>query len=198
MKKEEITIEKVKHDLCLYASYKISNIFDWRSLYFIPVTFLAVVVGVLLKNIWIGLAIFSVAAYHIAIYVTGSKQYKDQKREIKKLINSGGISITLYKLGHISTETIYEPHLSQRIGRRSIISNYKEVKYYNFTAGGSWRLPKFTHYSWSKDYYMSGEGLENISLQGDEFYHVALRENHDIAYIYPCKFFELDDDLKIE
>ena len=52
------------------------------------------------------------------------------------------------------------------------------------------------HYSWSKDFYLSSKGLENISMKGDEFYFVSLQSHHDIAYIYPCKNFELDENLK--
>ena len=54
----------------------------------------------------------------------------------------------------------------------------------------------FEHYVWSKDYCLSSKGLDNISLQGDEFFYISLRGYYNVAYIYPCKLFELDETLK--
>ena len=36
----------------------------------------------------------------------------------------------------------------------------------------------------------------NISLQGDEFFYISLQGYYNVAYIYPCKLFELDETLK--
>ena len=54
------------------------------------------------------------------------------------------------------------------------------------------------HYDWSKEYNLSSEGLKNISVEGNEFFYVSLQGHPDVAYVYPCKFFELDKGLEIK
>ena len=73
----------------------------------------------------------------------------------------------------------------------------KEVKFYYFSAGRSWRVPSTgCHYKWSKDYYFTTQGLLNISVSGNEFFYVSLQGHFEISYIYPCKFFTLSEELK--
>ena len=45
-------------------------------------------------------------------------------------------------------------------------------------------------YAWSRDMYISPQGLENTSLQGDEFYLVTRKGEAEVAYAYNKKFFE--------
>jgi hypothetical protein len=107
-------------------------------------------------------------------------------------LERGEISIGVEKLSSIRQEEIYEPH---HIGRRA--QTTKTVTFYYFESGIQWREPSIArHYQWSKEYYISSKGLENISISGDEFYYVVLQGNPDIAYIYPCKNFVLDESLK--
>ena len=158
MRKEIITLDSIKKDLIKIVNYQLSNKADWRFSYIVPITLLAISIGVLLKKIFIGVLVFSLAAYHIVRYIL----------------------------------VIYEPHL---VGRRS--NTIKTITLYHFDGGSSWRLPPFDkHYEWSRDFYISPKGLENISIKGDEFYFVSLQAHHDIAYIYPCKNFELDKSLE--
>ncbi|MBQ7968550.1 MAG: hypothetical protein IJ292_01875 [Clostridia bacterium] len=194
MKKEQLKIENIKRDLISRAYFKNSNISEWRSRFFVPLIAIVVIICLFFEKKWICIPFLLPAVYHIVIYIREHKAYAAQRREIADVINRGDVSIARYKLSHIATETIYEPHST---GRR--VSAYKEIKIFYFTEGGSWRLPNFArHYGWSKDYYMSSVGLENISLQGDEFYYVSFAGDYDIAYIYPCKFFELDESLTQE
>ena len=65
-------------------------------------------------------------------------------------------------------------------------------------SGGGCRIPDGTLYAWSRDYYISQNGLQNISLPGDEFYHITLQGYSDIDYAYPCKSFTLGEDLKLK
>ena len=43
-------------------------------------------VGIFLKNVFLGLLIFSVAAYHIVCYVTEHREYKQSKHAIISLV----------------------------------------------------------------------------------------------------------------
>ena len=207
MHKEKLTLFNIKYDLHKVASFKFSNASDWRFSYIVPITLLAIMIGVLTKSILIGLLIFSFAVYHIVLYIPSCKEYFRQKKAIKEAIDRRDISISAEKLSHIGTERIYEPHM----GGRSI-HKFKDVKFYYFVSGTRWRLPivynrnasgtlwrrheGYKHYGWSKEYYLSSEGLQNISVEGNEFYYISLQGHYDIAYIYPRKIFELDADLK--
>ena len=192
MKKEKITLEAIKQDLLKIVNFQLSNKADWRFSYIIPITILAVMVGVYFKNIFVGVLVFSIAAYHIVRYTIEYKEYKINENAIISLIERGEISIATEIFSHIANETIYEPH---RVGRRTNAT--KTITVYYFDGGASWRVPTVErHYSCSKDFYISSKGLGNISIKGDEFYFVSLQSHHDIAYIYPCKNFELDENLK--
>ena len=192
MKKEKLMLEAIKQDLLKVVNFQLSNKTDWRFSYIVPITLLAVMVGLLVKNIFVGLLIFSVAAYHILRYVIEYREYKQNKNAVISLIQRGEISIATEKFSHIAKETIFEPH---RAGRRS--KTIKTITVYYFEGGASWRVPIIEkHYSGSKDFYISSKGLENISIAGDEFFFVRLQNHADIAYIYPCKNFELDVNLK--
>ena len=192
MKKEKITLEAIKQDLMKMVNFQLSNKNDWRFSYIVPITLLAVMAGVLLKNVIVGLLIFAVAAYHIVRYMIEYREHKKSKLAIISLVERGEISISNEVFSHIANETIYEPH---SVGRRTRAT--KVITIYYFNSGSSWRVPNVDkHYAWSKEFYISSKGLENISISGDEFYIVSLQSHHEIAYIYPCKNFELDANLK--
>ena len=192
MKKEKITLEAIKQDLMKMVNFQLSNKNDWRFSYIVPITLLAVMAGVLLKNVIVGLLIFAVAAYHIVRYMIEYREHKKSKLAIISLVERREISISNEVFSHIANETIYEPH---RVGRRARAT--KVITVYYFNSGSSWRVPNVDkHYAWSKQFYISSKGLENISISGDEFYIVSLQSHHEIAYIYPCKNFELDANLK--
>ena len=192
MKKEALTLANITKDLRQIAFLNRSNAEEWRFTYIIPITLIAVIIGIILDSILVGLLIFSVAAYHIVCYVREYKVHKEKVRAIEAVIERGDISISVEKLSHIAEETIYEPHTH---GKHSHAT--KTVTFFYFMSGGSWRVPDVgRHYEWSKDYYISSKGLENISVNGDEFFYISLQGYYDIAYVYPCKFFVLDDDLK--
>ena len=192
MKKEKLTLEAIKQDLMKVVSFQLSNKTAWRFSYIVPITLLAGMVGALLKNVIVGLLIFSIAAYHIVRYVIEYRAYSQRKNAVISMIEREEISISNEIFSHIATETIYEPH---GVGRRALAT--KTITVYYFNGGYSWRVPNVDkHYAWSKDFYISSKGLENISIPGDEFYFVSLQSLHEIAYIYPCKNFELDASLK--
>ena len=115
-----------------------------------------------------------------------------ERKQVKKGISRGDISITVVKLSHIAEQTIYEPHFVGKHRRE-----YKIVNFFYFNSGFSWRMPgilKF--YKWSPQHSISPQGLINTSVEGNEFYYIELKEFPDISYIYPCKNFKLGHDLR--
>ncbi len=191
MTKEKITIHAVKQDLTRLALWQQANRAEWRFTYIFPITLIAVLVGIVLKNVLVAGLIFLPALYHIVRYVIDYRAYKAKKSALLSMIDRGDISVSLEKLSHIAKETVYEPHYHY-----SSTHSAKEITVYYFDGGSSFRVPNFyKHYEWSKEYYISTKGLENISLSGDEFFFISLQDHHDISYIYPCKNFELGGDL---
>ena len=197
MQKEVLTLSKIACDLHVVAGAKKESQSVWRFTFIIPFTMVAVAVAVIFK-IWLGLIIFSVAAYHIFWYALEYREHLATKKRIRGLIDRGEIAISTEKFSHFSIEVIYEPHLSSRRFRRGVyVDMDKSVKFMYFMSGASWRVPLVDeHYKWSKDYYVSTKGLENISLPEDEFFYVTLQGEYDISYVYPLKFFTLDEILK--
>lgn len=190
MKKEELTLYNVREDLIGIAYEKMSKLDDSHLAYIIPTIALTVLLGIFTKSLLIILVLSSIAAYQIFRYIKERKKYTDKRKATLDILQRGNISISVEQLSHIARETIYEPSPHSK-------SSTKEVKYYHFDGGRSWRdyFP-YEHYSWSAEYHLSPKGLENISLQGDEFFYISLKGRHDIAYIYPCKLFELSKELK--
>ena len=192
MKKETLTFEAIKSDLIKVADYQLGNKANWRFSYIVPFTGLAIFLSVFTKNIFIGIAVFCFSAYHIVRFIMEYKAYKTKKEAVLSVIECGEISVSTETFSHVTNDVIYEPH---SVGGRS--KSTKTIRLYHFNSGSSWRMPLFAkHYEWSKEYYISSKGLENISIKGDEFYVVSLQSYHDIAYIYPCKNFELDKILE--
>lgn len=193
MHKERLTIDGIRQDLMRVADLTRNNNADWHASIIGIIVAIAIIVGVLTRNLYIGLVVALPAVYQYVRCIADEKRYKSEKRALKKLIESGEVSVSRETLSHISTETIYEPYA----GRRNVHLTKKATFYY-FRGGSSWRVPKFgKHYPWSADRYISTQGLENTSIPGEDFYFVTLQGHGEISYIYPCDMFELDESLKI-
>ena len=191
MKKEKLTLEAIKQDLLTLVKFQLSIKSDWRFSYIIPLTLLAILLGLYL-GFFIPSLVFAFSAYHIIRYIIEFIEYKSKKAAIRALIEQSDISISNEILSHIAYKTVYEPHFVVNRIKRT-----KTITVYYFNGGSSWRVPDLhNHYSWSNEFYISSKGLENMSIAGDEFYFVSPQSNHDIVYIYPRKIFELDASLK--
>lgn len=194
MEKEILTLSNIKKDLETVAYLNISNKQESHLSYIIPLSTIAILIGFLLRNVWIGLLIFSPAVYCIVLYIKSNKEYKTKQKALHDVLERGDISISVETLSHIAREQIYEPHVSSRGHRHTT----KEVTLFHFTSGAEWRILTHRHYQWSQNYCLSTIGLENTSVEGNEFFHVSIQGHYDIAYIYPCKFFKLDPSLKLK
>ena len=97
----------------------------------------------------------------------------------KKRLAACDISVSETKL-----TSVYED--MRRVGGRYV------PEYHFRFAVGEWCLMNTTLYKWSQKYHTSVDGLENISLEGDEFYAVIDTETQTVVYAYPKKFFEYE------
>ncbi len=207
MAKETLTHEGIKHDLKKIAEQQISTKADARLMIAIPITILVVLALILFDLNWIVLLIsaltFLIAAYQYVRLFDDLKAYRHQKRLIMEAIERADFSISIQKLSHISIETVREPYHHYIAFGNHHVHATKEIQMFHFVGGDSWRLPGnsthsnlyYKHYTWSREFYLSSEGLLNMSVEGNEFYLVSLQGEHEISYIYPCKIFTLDKSL---
>lgn len=188
--KERLTKENIREDLLKALGSRASSVSDQRFSYMIPITAIAVILWVVFQQIWLGLAVFSVAAYHIVRFAVELQNDTKIKKILKNAIGRGEFSVSVEKLCRIETETIYEPHRGSLSTRTA-----KTVKIFYFLSGANWRVPAVgKHYQWSKTYDMSSDGLDNTSITDDEFYFVKLQADQEIGYIYNTKFFEFREN----
>jgi hypothetical protein len=193
MKKEALKLSNIKSDLDRMADFYMSNRMDVKLGYAIPIVFLAVIIGILTRRVWIGLIISLFSVFDILRFIQDVQAYRNTKQLIKATVERGDISISVETLDHIAEETIYEPYTTGVRGEAHR-RNWKTVRMFYFEGGGSWRVPDVNrHYAWSEDYYMSPMGLINSSTEGEKFFFVCLQGYYDIAYIYPCDRFELGE-----
>ncbi len=189
MKKERLTTDNIKHDLLISINENYSSKADWRFSISLPIAILAIFAGIFLKNIWIGLLIFSFAVYQMVRYIIAEKKFKNQIKITKDAVMREEFIVSIETLDKVREETIYEPHMP---GRH--VHHTKDVYFFYFVSEIKWRMPQIRkHYEWSKDYYISSEGLNNTSVSGNEFYFIRLESDPKVAYIYNTKFFELDE-----
>ena len=194
MQKETLTLDAIKKDLMIILKQQKSHKTEWRLLYIIPITLLAVMFGILLQNVVPGALIFSTSGYQIYRYAKERKEFSAKKKELLNACERQEISISVLKFSHASEEFVYEPHYSLHHRRSHTL---KLIRVYYFENGAFWRLPRLdTHYAWSKEFYLSDQGLKNLSAKDSEFFFVRLQSQQDIAYIYPCLMFRLAPNLQ--
>lgn len=100
----------------------------------------------------------------------------------------GDFTVTKANLSHIAEEIIHEPRFA---GKH--VHTTRVVRFLYFPCG-QWRIQP-RNYTWSKDFYMSGQGVENTSLIGDEFYIAISNNTQEICAVYNTKFFTYTDNV---
>ena len=190
MERERLLQSNISNDLKIIVKEQISIKSEWRMTGIFAGIGLAIIFGMFYDNLWFLSVLFlCVATYHAVRYATEYREYSSKHKAVMKAINRADISVSLVRFSHISEEIIYEPH-RHGVLRNGRMHRTKTVKYFCFDSGLRWRVPPVsTHYVWSKDYYISTQGLDNISVPGNEFYFISLQGYPDISYIYPCKQF---------
>ena len=191
MTKEKLTLENISNDLMIVVRYNLlPQRNEWSRAYRIPGLLACVIIGCVIKAYLIAFLAFILVVFDIANFVMSCKK-KPKKNFISGELGRDDISISVEKYSHTSTESVCESSVSRRRHARM-----KNIKYFHFKSGNSWRVPTISnHYNWSKNYSFSSKGLDNISIIDDEFFYICLQGYHDVAYIYPCKYFELDSSL---
>lgn len=188
MEKDKITLAALKEDLLKQERFKIREQAKYRILAIIPFAILSSVV--ILNAAVLGAILFSVPVYQTIRFIMEYIKYCRRKKAIRFVMMRADVSVSTEIFGHVATETVFEPHF---VGTR--LNFMKTITKYYFKNGAGWREPLgYTHYEWSKNYYVSPKGLENSSVSGDEFFYITLQSEPDVAYIYPCRNFELNID----
>lgn len=196
MKKETILFDNIKQDLLDLVKFNFTVKNDWRILLIIVCSFYSVLlfllfwaIGEIYLGLIFGLGLFLLPAFHIIKITKSYLYYNSMKNYIQGITEREQISVSVETLSHITNEEIYEPYISF-----ARIRTYKKVCFLHF-GSGSWRVPGIISYRWNKELCIGPQTFENTSLKGDEFYYISLQGYPDITYIYPCKFFRLDNSL---
>ena len=202
MKKEKITLAAIKQDLLKNIRSMLLVRIEARLLFIIPFTLISLLLYPITYNVYVCLAVFTLALYHIVRFMIEYVELKKKKNAVIRVMLRGGLSVTTETLSHIAKDDVYEPNrrFFHKVGdwRYSGTRSSREITVFHFRGGSSWRVPSklYEHYSWSNELYTTSQGLENISLMGDEFFFIKLKSDPSVAYIYPCKNFDLDEYLE--
>ena len=200
MKKEKITLAAIKQDLLKNIRSMLLVRIEARLLFIIPFTLLALLLYLRTYNVYVSLAVSTFAIYNTVRFVIEYAELKKKKNAVMRIILRGGVSVSTETLSHIANEDVYEPNVRffRKIGHWGRTRSSREITVFHFRGGSSWRVPSklHEHYSWSNELYTTSQGLENISLMGDEFFFVKLQGYPEISYVYPCKNFDLDEYLE--
>ena len=192
MKKEVLTLSNIRQDLSRFPRFYRYYSIEWRYIFFLLITPVAVLIGMVFKSLWAGLLVFTAAAYHIVRFVMACIHCAQQTRLIENACERSELSISVQRLRRIATEKIYEPHLATGIHK---IHFFKKVCFFEFDSL-RWRVPDdFRHYEWSDEFCVGPGVLKNAAVPEAEFICVTVKEYPDIAYVYPCQFFTPDKSL---
>lgn len=176
--KETMTKQEILADL-LTAEQALNRHGGEAYLYaIIPCTLLAVLVGILLHNLWLTLALAAVAIFHIIRMIPLAARSRMMRRALKEAIDNDKFVITTERLCSIDEQ-------EERAN--------KTTRIFRFGSGMSWQIPSLSqHYAWSEVCNMSSDGLDHTSLVGDEFFVVTLNDLPEISYVYNKKLFEYE------
>lgn len=189
MKKDIITLGNIKSDLGSIAFTSNLDRAEDSLVKIIGFTIIAVLLGVCFKRVFISAAVLSYVIYETYFYIKGNREYKKKEKALENALERCDFSISIEELDHIEERQAHSRHTS----------DFETEDTYHFKEGSSWTAPlNKTHYWWSKEYRISTQGLKNVSVQGDKYYYVSLQGYYGIAYIYPCKFFELDSSIELK
>ena len=186
MKKETLTDDIIRQDILVHEVKK-AKTNDKKTLVWIgPISAAALVAGYLVS--WaLGALIALLIIIPVVLYF---KQEKEDEEIVESVTSGGEFTICTDVPSHIGQETVYEPHYHHNnIGRNK--THYTKAVTVYFFDNAKWRVPETDKlYAWSKEMYISPQGLDNTSLRGDEFYLVTRLGESEVAYAYNRKFFE--------
>lgn len=192
MKKEKITLDNIKEDLEYFAYLNMSKKAGVYVALLILAFILAFIAGMIVRSFLTGLLVMVIASIYptVRLILEKSKRKKMQNT-VRSVSTREDISISVEELSHVSEETASAP--SWTGSHRRVKLNYV----WHFTSGAEWVKPLYLSgfFHWSKEYSLGESGFITTSVAGNKFYYVSLQSDPDINFIYPCKFFELDEKL---
>ncbi|MBQ8858303.1 MAG: hypothetical protein IJ012_00770 [Clostridia bacterium] len=209
-KKETVTLDNIKQDLLAALRYKWKCITWWRLGFAIPFSLLALFLCLVPRDFWttpsddfwmlpfvfegvrIGTAILSVAVavYHLVRYILLYKAHRKKQKAVARIASRADIDVSVEQCGCVDTEWIYEPRIFYSNRWRG---NRKKVHFCYFASGKKWRIPfLLRHYEWSKECYLTDNGIINALSREGECFFVTLRVAPDVAYAYPAEIFTLN------
>lgn len=196
MKKEKITLDNIKEDLEFFADLNMSRKPGTLVVLLLTLAFiLAFMAGMIVRSFLTGLLVMVIASIYptVRLILEKSKRKKMQNT-VRSVSTREEISISVEELSHVSEETASAP--SWTGSHRRVKLNYV----WHFTSGAEWVKPLYFSgfFPWSKEYSLGEAGFIATSVAGDKFYYVSLQSDPDINFIYPCKFFELDEMLAVD
>ena len=186
MTKEILTDEAIRQDV-LGNEVKKAKANDKKTLIWVaPIAVAAIAVGINIHVI-LGVLIGLVAIVPIYLYFKQNKADSDVVFEVE---HDCEFVVEIDTLSHIDQQTVYEPHSHYNSLGGSKTHLTKSVPVLVFH-NAQWRVPETEKlYAWSKEMYISPEGLQNTALRGDKFYIVRRFGNAEVAYAYNTKFFD--------
>lgn len=193
MKKEILTHDKIKHDLD--REVKKHTPMPISIAIFAAISFIFSAVFFRTGEFILGIILVVFALIFIAVYI---RQYLSFRKQSQATYISN-INVIKSKLHSISTETAHSVYRDVVRRNRNRTNHYSESVFVLRFGAGEWKItlvnqPYDTYmlYTWSENYTTSLQGLDNISLSGDEFFVVIDENTQNIIYAYPAKFFECD------
>jgi len=195
LKKEKITLDNIKEDLEYFAYLNMSKKAGVYVALLILAFILAFIAGMIVKSFILGILVMVIASVYptVRLILENSKKRKMQNT-VRSVSTRKDISISVEELSHVSEETASAP--SWTGSHRRVKLNYV----WHFTSGAEWVKPLYFSgfFPWSKEYSLGESGFITTSVAGNKFYYVSLQSDPDINFIYPCKFFELDEKLAVD
>lgn len=181
--KEILTKDKIKLDLaCLLKRERSRSI--W-ILILAPILLVTAILGIISSRSYpwerIEYLLYSIAALVALVYaVIILRRAIIDKRKIKNAEFE------------VTEDTLVGSTHDARVSR----SAYDNRHLLQFSRHGEYYIPYGTNYKWSKDYYMSDDGVFNTALVGDTFYVVTYRKDAERKpiVVYNAKQFEYKED----
>lgn len=195
MRSEKLTVEEIKLDLMAKLDFEqtgkrspASALLVWA--FFILFMGLSLGITCLLGPITAGIVILSAAAVGFAGFLIGAvlviRKVNKEMSVKRKWVENGEFRIVGDKLERARMDDNFRNEKSLSEGNDLLV----------FSRYGKYYIPLITHYTWSKDYYLSPDGVFNTSIEGDTFYLVIF--THDptqkIAMAYNTKLFEWKEE----
>lgn len=195
MRSEKLTVEAIKLDLMAKLDFEqtgkrspASMLLVWA--FFILSMGLLLGITCLFGPITAGIVILLATAAGFAGFLIGAGlviRKVDKEMSIKRnWVENGEFRIVGDKLERARMDDNFRNEKSLSEGNDLLV----------FSQYGEFYIPIITHYEWSKDYYLSPDGMFNTSIEGDSFYLVIFTwdPSQKIAMIYNTKFFKLEGD----